>query len=205
MAAEPGGTGWHVAAPPLHPGLPACRRRCLPRRRCCGQHAALCAWAHGFTRAGPAQAAHRAQWHHAGRVGRHTADAGHQPRDGTGRRSGCRAHGGGVRRLDGPAQCAGHAAGRRRPDARLAIQLCAGGQRPRTSAPGATRARRRPGACALSAAHSKGPGAELSGGCGHRLHRLAARAHLPLRHRTQQADGLHDGPLRGAAQRGSRQ
>jgi glycosyltransferase involved in cell wall biosynthesis len=41
--------------------------------------------------------------------------------------------------------------------------------------------------------------------CGHRLHRLAARAHLPLRHRTQQADGLHDGPLRGAAQCGSRQ
>ncbi len=33
----------------------------------------------------------------------------------------------------------------------------------------------------------------------HRLHRLAACADLPLRHRAEQADGLHDGRLRGAA------
>jgi hypothetical protein len=39
----------------------------------------------------------------------------------------------------------------------------------------------------------------------HRLHRLAARADLPLRHRAQQADGLHDGRLRGAACGGGRQ
>ena len=39
----------------------------------------------------------------------------------------------------------------------------------------------------------------------HRLHRLAARADLPLRHRAQQADGLHDGRPRGAALGGGRQ
>ncbi|MCK7499222.1 MAG: hypothetical protein MZW92_58670 [Comamonadaceae bacterium] len=39
----------------------------------------------------------------------------------------------------------------------------------------------------------------------HRLHRLAAGADLPLRHRAEQADGLHDGRLRGAAFGGRRQ
>ena len=39
----------------------------------------------------------------------------------------------------------------------------------------------------------------------HRLHRLAAGADLPLRHRTEQADGLHDGRRAGAAFGGRRQ
>ena len=47
---------------------------------------------------------------------------------------------------------------------------------------------------AAAGAQGADPGA--AGGDRHRLHRLAARADLPLRHRAEQADGLHDGRLR---------
>ena len=86
-----------------------------------------------------------------------------------------------------------------------AAALRAGRRRPRTGAAGAARGRRRAGQRAVPAADPEGADPRLPGAGRHRLHRLAARADLPLRHRAEQADGLHDGALRGAALGGGRQ
>ena len=115
---------------------------------------------------------------------------------GAGARRGARGrpHGRRLCRLDGPAQRAGRAARRGGAAARRAAAA---------SCWSATGTRRRGWRSASPTRGSTNvtllppmPKAQiptLLAGDRHRLHRLAARADLPLRHRAEQADGLHDG------------
>jgi hypothetical protein len=192
----------HVAAPPLHP--PMCRRpkRRLPRCRRGGVHAAQGARLHGLAWA-DLRKLHIVpngitldEWQGEPAALRETWP---WPAAARGRRR----HRRGLCRLDGLAQCAGYPARCRGPAARRTAALRAGGRRSRARTPGT--------ACGRTwstwrcCRRSRRRRSRRFWPPGHRLHRLAARAHLPLRHRAQQADGLHDGRLRCAAFGGGRQ
>ena len=192
----------HVAAAPVHPAVPEGRERRLPRRRPRGLDAAQGGRAPGGARAGPAQAAHRAQRHRAGRMARH------------------------ARRAAGRRDLAAHIAQQQRAGRQVVVYAGSHGE-PNAldvlldaatalrSEPFAfvlvgdghekarlARARRRPRAsptCALFDPIPKAQIPALLAAGRHRLHRLEAPAAVPLRHRAEQADGLHDGRRAGAA------
>ena len=154
--------------------------------------------AHGRARAGPAQAAHRAQRHRARRLAaaRRSRCATTWPRRWP-------------RRARPGRMVVGYAGSMGLPnalDALLdaaallrgeALQLRAGRRRPRARAAGA-RASPTKGwhNVTLLPPMPKAQIPSLLARDRHRLHRLAAGADLPLRHRAEQADGLHDGRLR---------
>ena len=199
MAAVADRTGRHVAAPSFHHAVPGGGEPCLQTCRCGHQHAPQGGRPYAKSRSGPAQAAYRAQRHHPGGMARHCpalAQRHCQPH--------CDAksrwpHGSGLCRLARHTQRAGRDVAGGRTAAQRTVQLRAGGRWPREGRAAAPGAGIGAGAGGVLRPHPQGADSLLPGRGGHCLHRLAARTDLPLRHRAEQADGLHDGALRGAA------
>ena len=205
MAAVTDRAGRHVAETSFHHAVPGRRKLRLPACGCGGEHVAQGGRPHAGAWAGSAQAAHRAQRHRAGGMAGRSGAAARRlgpPHCGA---KGRRAQGGGLCRVARYAQCARCVAAGCRADADRTIQLRAGGRRPRKNRPATTGAGAGLAACGVFRPRSQGANSLVPGANRHRLHRLAARADLPVWHCAQQAHGLHDGALRGAAFGGSGQ
>ena len=206
VAASPIELGGMSPLAPVHPAVPEGRGRRLPRRRRRRLDAAEGGRAPAGARAGPAQAAHRAERHQPRRVAGRARAAARRP-GGAPRRAAPRP---GARSSATPARTA---CPMRSTCCSMPPRCCATSRSPSCSSATASRRPRLAqrvrdeglANVALFDADSEGADPDAAGRDRHRLHRLAARADLPLRHRAEQADGLHDGRLRRAAFGGGRQ
>ncbi len=207
VAAEPDRTVGHVALAPVHRAVPGRRRRRLPRRRRRG--VACCPRCTTTWRRAGSTCSKLAIVPNGITLDEWQGEPAPLRQDVAQALAAARAagaHGGGLRRLAWACPTRWTRCWTPPPllrDAPLRFVLVGSGHEQarlaqRVAAEGLHQVR-------LAAAHPQGADPGLPGRRGHRLHRLAARAHLPLRHRAQQADGLHDGGLRRAALGGGRQ